>query len=338
MLNVFASDAFSVVSLTRAIQAVPYQPQLLGQLGIFDPQPISTDTAAIEKLGNTLGLVQTSPRGSPPNRIAEDKRTVRNVATVRLATGERIYASQVNGVRAFGQESAVETMQSYAMRRMGRLRANIEATMENLRLGAVKGIVYDADGTTVIQNWFTFWGISAPADINFALGTSTTDVNGKCTAVIRAMQANGEGAFLPSTRVLGLCGNAFWDSLISHPNVEKWFLNRPAADTYLAGTAYQAFSFGGIDFVNYRGTDDGTTIAGIATDEVRFVPVGASDCFQMAYSPMAESEFFVNTMGLPLYALQVPDRDRGFWTDLEVYSYPLPIVTRPKMLQKGTRT
>lgn len=336
MLNIFASDAFSVVSLTRAIQGVPFVPQLLGQLNIFEPQPVATDTVAIEKLGNTLGLVQTSPRGSPPSRIAEDKRTVRNVATVRLATSERIYATQVNGVRAFGQSDAVETMQTYAMRRMARLRQNIEATMENLRLGAIKGVVLDADGST-IQDWFSFWGISAPSDINFALTTSGTDVNGKCTEVIRTMQANSDGAFLPSTRILGLCGNNFWDSLIAHDNVEKWFLNRPAADTRLNGTAYQAFEFGGITFVNYRGTDDGTTIAGIATAECRFVPVGAADCFQMAYSPMSESEYFVNTMGLEAYSIQVPDRDRGFWTDLEVYSYPLPIVTRPRMLLKGIR-
>lgn len=337
MLNVFASDAFSVVSLTRAIQAVPYVPNLLGQLNIFEPQPVATDSVAIEKLGNTLGLVQTSPRGAPPNRIAEEKRTVRNVSTVRLATSERVYASQVNGIRAFGQESAVETMQTYAMRRMARLRQNIEATMENLRLGAIKGVVLDADGST-IQDWFSFWGISAPSDINFALTTTTTDVNGKCTEVIRTMQANSDGAFLPTTRVLGLCGNAFWDSLISHANVEKWYLNRPAADTRLAGTAYQAFEFGGVTFLNYRGTDDGTTIAGISTNECRFIPVGASDCFQMAFSPMAESEFFVNTLGLEVYSLPVPDRDRGFWTDLEVYSYPLPIVTRPRMLLKGTRS
>lgn len=337
MLNVFASDAFGVVSLTRAIQAVPYQPQLLGQLGVFDPQPIATDTAAIEKLGNTLGLVQTSPRGSPPSRIAEDKRTIRNVATVRLATSERIYASQVNGVRAFGQENAVETMQSYAMRRMARLRANIELTLENLRMGAIKGVVLDADGSTLID-WFSFWGISAPSDVSFALTTSTTDVLGICETVVQTMQANSDGAFLPSTRVFGLCGNAFWKALRSHPNVQKWYLNRSRADEYLDNTNIRVFEFGGITWINYRGTDDGTTLAGIATDEARFIPVGAQDCFQMAHSPMAESEFFVNTLGLPIYALQVPDRDRGFFTDLEVYSYPLPIVTRPKMLIKGTRT
>ena len=43
---------------------------------------------------------------------------------------------------------------SYAMRRMARLRANIEATMENLRLGAIKGIVYDADGTVIGDSEF----------------------------------------------------------------------------------------------------------------------------------------------------------------------------------------
>jgi len=47
---------------------------------------------------------------------------------------------------------------------------------------------------------------------------------------------------------------------------------------------------------------------------------------------------FVNTLGQPFYALQVPDLSRNAFVDVEVYSYPLPICTRPEMLQSAKRT
>ena len=84
------------------------------------------------------------------------------------------------------------------------------------------------------------------------------------------------------------------------------------------------------------GTDDGSTIA-IGTDKVKFFPVGGRGVFEMAFSP-AETFQYVNTPGQAVYAMVVPDRDRDMWVDLEVYSYPLPICTRPAMLQRGKRT
>lgn len=336
MLNVFTGDAFSTVSLTRAINATPYVPNLLGSLGIFEPEPINTDTAAIEAVGNTLKLVQTTPRGAPPGTRGADKRSIRDVRTVRLALSDRIYAHQVANLRAFGQESQLETMQGYALKRMAKLRQDVELTTENLRLGAVTGVVKDADGSTIID-YFSFWGVAEPAAISFALGTETTKVRNKCDQVVRTMQKNAEGAFLPGTEIIGLCGDGFWDALVTHPNVEKFYLNRDRADELMIGSAYSVFRFGGITFINYRGTDDGTTVS-IPTDDCRFVLRGGRDVFQMVQSPMNESADFLNTMGLPVYALMVPDRDRAMWVDVEVYSYPLPVCTRPRTLLRGTRT
>ncbi|WP_135469825.1 major capsid protein [Crenalkalicoccus roseus] len=336
MLNVFQGDAFSTVSLTRAINATPYVPSLLGMLGLFEPEPVSTATVAVERLGNTLALVPTSPRGAPPSQREKEKRTVRDVRTVRLALNSRIHAHEVSNLRAFGSETQVETLQGVALRRMQKLRQDIELTWEHLRLGAIQGVVKDADGTDLVD-YYAFWGVSPPAPISFALSTGGTEVLTKCDAVMRAMQRNSEGAFLPTTRVIGLCGDAFWDSLVTHPKVEKYYLNRAAADVFLPGTAFRQFDFGGITFVNYRGTDDGTTVT-IPADDCRFVPLGGRDVFQWVMSPMDEAEQWMNTLGQPVYALMIPDRERGFWVDVEVYSYVLPVVTRPRMLLRGTRT
>jgi hypothetical protein len=337
MLNVFSGDAFSTVSLTRAFLATPYVPNLLGTLGIFDDAPITTDTAAMERLGNTLALVASTPRGAPPASRTHDKRTVRDVRTVRLALRDRIYAHEVANLRAFGQETALETMQGYAMRRMAKLRQDIELTWEHLRMGCIKGAVIDGDGSTTLYNWFTFWGVSEPAAIDFNLDDATTDVDGVCRTVMRTMEVNAEGGLLPTSTVYGFAGNAFFDALVSHPKVVQFYVNRPAADQYLANTKIRRLEFGGITFVNYRGTDDGTTV-GVATDDCRFVIAGGRDIFQMVLSPRNESMDFMNTLGQPVYAMMVPDRDRAEWVDVEAYSYPLPVCLRPRTLLKGTRT
>jgi major capsid protein E len=46
----------------------------------------------------------------------------------------------------------------------------------------------------------------------------------------------------------------------------------------------------------------------------------------------------VNTLGLPLYARSIPDRDRDEWVRLEIESNPLPICTRPQVLRSARRT
>ena len=45
-----------------------------------------------------------------------------------------------------------------------------------------------------------------------------------------------------------------------------------------------------------------------------------------------------NTVGLPLYARMIPDRDRDEWVRLEIESNPLPICTRPQVLRSARRT
>jgi hypothetical protein len=42
-------------------------------------------------------------------------------------------------------------------------------------------------------------------------------------------------------------------------------------------------NYGGITFVNYRGTDDGTTV-GVDTNKCKFFPANAPGVFECAYS------------------------------------------------------
>ena len=68
-----------------------------------------------------------------------------------------------------------------------------------------------------------------------------------------------------------------------------------------------------------------------------FYPEGVEGLFEIYYAP-ADTFETVNTLGLPLYARSIPDRDRDEWVRLEIESNPLPICTRPQVLRSARRT
>lgn len=331
-MDVFNDDAFNMVSMTGAVEKTPYVPQFLGSLGIFEPRPVPTVTVSVEKRDNVLALIQTSQRGAPLDEWTKDARDIRHFGTVRIAKGDTIQAHEIQGIRAFGTESELMGVQQEVARRNVRIRADVELTHENMRLGAIQGILLDADGTT-LRNWFTEWNISQPSEIDFDLDTATTKVRGKCMDVIRTMQRAAKGAWTPATRVHALASDTFFDALIDHALVRDTYQNWAAAADLREDLSFRSFPYGGIMFHNYRGTDDNSTLA-IEANKVKFFPVGAPGVFQVAYSP-AETFDYVNTPGLPVYGMTIPDRDRNAWVRVEQYSYPLHICTRPEMLLRA---
>jgi len=334
LMDIFADDAFSMVELTAALDKVPYKPQFLGDLGIFEPRPVRTIHISLEKRDNVLALIQTSERGAPLDERPNEKRDIRNFNTVRIAKADALYAHEIQSIRAFGAESELQQVQQELARRMERIRQDVELTHENMRLGAVQGIVTDADGST-IRNWYTDWDISQAAEIDFELDDTSTNVRGKCQEVRRAMERNAKGAMPPGTQVHALCDDVFFDAFIDHARVRDTYLNWAAAEQLRENRAFESFPFAGIIFHNYRGTDDNSTVA-VGTDKAKFFPVGAPGVFQVAWSP-GESFDVTNTPGLPVYARMIPDRDRNAWIKVEEYSYPLFICTRPEMLQRAKR-
>nr|WP_256380042.1 major capsid protein [Bradyrhizobium sp. Cp5.3] len=77
-----------------------------------------------------------------------------------------------------------------------------------------------------------------------------------CAGVIRTIAAALDGT--PFIGVEAICGDAFFDNLIAHPEVRATYTNWQAAEElrqgYVqGGQVYGAFPFGGIMWTNYRG-------------------------------------------------------------------------------------
>ena len=337
-MDVFDGDAFGTVELTDALEEIPYKPNYLGSLGIFEPRPVRTETIAVESREGTLSIIQTSQRGTPLEQAKKDRRSIRDFRTDRIAKGDNLTASEIQGIRAFGRVSELEQLQDEVMRRMISLRNDAELTHENMRLGAVQGIVLDADGSQII-NWFDEWGINQATEINFDLGNANPAsgaVRKLCNRVTRNMMKTAKGAWTTSTRVVGLAGDDFYDDLTAHSEIRETYLAQSEASDIRndVGRVFDSFRYGNITFVNYRGTDDNEV--GIDTNKCKFFPVGADGVFQHGMSP-GETFDWANTPGRDIYALIVRDQERNMWVKPEVYSYPLFICTRPAMLQRARR-
>ena len=340
ILDIFHSDPFSAIALTDAVQRNPFQPVGLGQLNIFDPNPIRTKALAVEERNGVLSLIPFSERGAEGTQRTTEKRKMRYFDVPRLMHDDTVYAEEIQSVRQFGQESVLMQIETEVARRLSGptgLLASVEYTKEYLRLAAVQGMVLNPLDGSVLYNWFDEFGVTQATEVAFNLSAGTANtLRPICNGIIRTMARKAQGAFTPQTRVFALCGDTFYDSLTNHPDVIRTFINWSDAKALRdnsQGAAFDAFDFAGITWVNYRGSDDNSTIK-IADASAKFFPVGAPGIFREANAP-GETVDWVNTPGKPVYVLPIFDQQRRMWWKVEAYAYPLFICTRPEVLLAG---
>lgn len=338
MLNIFETDAFSVTRLTDAINDLSFVPGRIGQMGLFEVDSVDTTTIAVEKKGDILVLVPPSPRGGTGTTVDKEKRDLRPLIIPHFEINDAIYAEEVQNVRAFGQESALQTVVQKVAQRLRTHSNSMAATEEFARLGAIKGVVTYADGSTL--NLFSEFSVVQENEIDFDLhtdGSSTGAFRKKCAATYRKV-ANILGG-IPFTGIHAFCGDNFFDTLIGNPEVRETYLNHQAAaelrQGYVSGgMSYGAFPFGGIMWENYRGKVGDQDF--IDSDKCHLFPTGVPGLFKSVYAP-ADYEETVNTMGQRLYSRQWPMQN-GKGRNLDTQMNALQYCTRPKVLMKGKHT
>lgn len=351
LMDIFNNEAFRVQTMTAAVNMTPYAPDYLGTLGIFTPTPIRTiDASVIINDDGALEVVQTSQRGEAPYEQRISPSQIRSFRTPRVAIADTINAHELQGIVAramlFGGDigtvlADVQSEIAYRVDGPTGLRAKQEATKERMRLGAISGIVLDKDGST-LYNWATEFGVSLPTEIAFDLAAASPAV-GVLSGAVRQLKRDVARAAKVGNRpfrLLAFCGDEFFDKLVKHPDVlPSWNVFQSGTSTRIAFGVntgiepFTEFEWEGVLWINYRGTDDNSTIA-IAADKCKFVPAGIPGLFQEVMAPY-EGFGAMNSPGLPLYTLMIWDRDRDQWARCETYSYPMMMATRPAVLFSG---
>lgn len=348
--DIFTDDAFSLVALTAAINNIDHVPGRAGSLAFQGVgEGVATLTVSIESRAEALTLIKTSRRGSPSAKEAvPDKAVLRSVDIPHIKLEDQIAAHSVQGVRAFGTTNELLGVQTVVNTQMNKMARRHDLTLENHRLGALKGEIKDSDGAS-LTDLFTLFGITNdnsgqgggatdadPKIFDFdldSLASDPEDIRVKCQEVSRFVTRNAK-MVLPNTALIwAFCGDNFFDKLIAREDVKRTFLQTDEQRVRLGKNyAFGTFEYGGIVWENYRGTDDGTTV-GIDADEARAFLVGVPGLYAEYFAPASFMET-VNTIGLPRYAKIAVDQRFNEFVEMHTQQNPLPLCLRPKTLLK----
>lgn len=323
-IEIFEDNAFTVPALTAAINEQPFVPGRLAELGLFEEEGVTTVTVQIEKDGETLALVAAGERGTSGQVVNSSKRILLPFNTVHLPERFAIKADEIQGIRAFGEQTELQAVQDVVTKRLAKARRQLDATHEFHRMGALNGYVLDADGSTILLNIFNRFGLT-PVEVQMELANPDTKVRVKCVDALDA-QEEALGA-TSSTGARAFCGKNFWRALIEHRSVVKTYEGSQYASA-LRADGRESFEFGGVIWERYRGKVGG--ISFVPDDEARLVPEGVPGLCITRFAP-ADYMDTVNTEGLPYYSqLEMMPFKKGVAG--EAQSNPLHLVTRPRAI------
>lgn len=349
-LDIFKNDAFSVTTLQRVVKNAPYIPSMIGQMGIFDPKPITTKEVLLYEEDGNVRFIPVTERGAPDIQQVRDQGRLRALTTSRLSKKDTVRAGELQGVANMALPESIRLRNAVQLvnDRTAQLKTDLEATKELHRFGGLQGklVTTREDGSSYIINFFTEYGIAEPAAVN---------INFSTTAEADLMMNFQELFLMPMTlslknraaqglRVGALCGDSFWSKLMRHPAVRKIYelqqtgiamamATNPLAAPNLWGHVY----FAGIDWYHFRGSTAGEIA--VPTNDAIMFPIGAKDVFNVYWSP-GETLLDATDPGQPEYLYVQPDvRDQmPEFVDIVLRSYPLYACIYPQALMRATAT
>lgn len=310
-LDIFQDDAFSVTSLSQTITDIPDIPTQLGDKGLFQEEGISTLSFMIERQGSSIKLLPTAPRGGVREPVALGPRKLIPLQALHIPATFSVDADEVQGIRAFGSETEVEQASTLVQRKLGVVRQSMDLTHEHMRVGALKGLVKDANGDTLLDIYDAFgmtqqtqfWNIAAAAN-----GDPKASIIELKSMIRQKLGGRSMG------RIRVICSLEFFTALVQNTKMIKaWELWNQGA--YLRADQVNGgdFEFAGMIFEIYEG---GVTVGSTFTPFIEAgtayaYPEGVPGMFQSKYAPANFMET-VNTNGLPFYAkIKMQDFDTG---------------------------
>lgn len=325
MDQLFASSFADSAELTAAIQRTPYNPGQIAKLKIFDEAGIASTSVAIDMRDNALTMLPTSPRGGVSEPLRMGSRSMVTIEACHIGTVGSAYADECQNVREFGSATGLESPAELMARKLRTMKQNLEVTIEQHRTGAVRGLVQDTDGSTILDVYAAF-GLSQTVYPMALAGTGNL-VN-KTIGAERECQASLGGE--DPTGFLALCSPSFMDALRSNGYYDS-ALRFAAPSTLLAGYT-NGITVGNTTFVEVRSTP-GLPVK-IPAGEGYLIPLGINDLFITRFAP-GDYMATVNQPGLPAYVQsQLMDMGKGY--KLEAQTNHVSLCTRPAAVIKLT--
>lgn len=299
-------NGFEVQDWTQEVNVIPNQWGTIGKLGIFKEEPVAEHVVVFEEIIKDGNVLVDRVRGdrSPVGRDAQRK--LHSFMVPHFPMEDQILPQDIQGKRAYGSATEVETFDAVRARKMERIRQNHAWTLEAARAQAlVAGTVYAPSGT-VSQDWYVeMTGGARPVGVDFLFGTGTTEVLAKIESAVATIQDNSGSVQFDG--IICLCSPEFFSKLISHASVKAAYqyysstqeIMRTGARTS-ATAMHREFFFGSVRFIELRDSYNGARL--IPAGKAYFVPTG-TDYFKTYFSP-ANRFGLVNTLGEQVYMFE----------------------------------
>lgn len=330
-----------VIEWTDEINEVANQYGMLNNDNIFDVRGTSQTAIIFDKNVNTITLLPDADRNARNRSYGKD----RTVETFSLPLAyfdhaDDITVQDIQDWRRPGDASAEETLDRVRSVKLQDLRYAVDQTHEYMKIQAIKGVSTTPEGT-VLANMFTEFGI-ALKQIDFDLGTATTNVDSKIAELKRHVTSNLKGAG-PLRGLDVMVDESFFDKLINHPKMKEIYLNSQSnaqyqrdISNYMPWGVSDVFAVRGVRFMTYAANftlPDGTTDTAFAVDE-GYTIIRANGMYRGYVGP-SNKLTGANQPGQAMFAYEYRDPKDEFH-EMDVQTSPLFFCTKPGAIVKVT--
>lgn len=326
------SNQFEVTDYTQELNLIPNTWGLINELGIFSEEGITQNTVTLESKAGTVAVVNDQKRGTRAQVGKDDVSTIRAFATTHHPYDDALFASELQGRRAYGTQDQPDTEANAIATKLARIRMAHAQTLELARAKTlVLGTQWAPNGT-VSEDFYATFGITRK-EVDCVLGTATTEVGEKIQESVAHIQDN----ILSGEVITGfvvLCGTNFFNKLVRQANVKEAYkfyasTQEGQRNGYRSGR-YRIFEYQSVKFIEYRGSIGGQAL--IPTDEARMIPLGTVDTFKTLFSP-AQKFDLVNTVGESAYVWTYRD-SKNTKIEIESESNFINFLRRPNAVTK----
>lgn len=321
----------AMMTLAGAVQAIPFEPSYLGDRGIFSYSPKTTNTIATEFDGQTINLVQTTAPGSPMQETILNPRNVKTLNSVRIARKVRVLPEEVANTRRIAG-AGLDTVDDRLAWKIKNAVRDIRTTLEYHRVGAALGNILDADGVSVIANFFSLLGISQTT-IDCAQGTAATGKYISLAETVLNVLEDALGDLHPvdGKPPIVLCGRTFWQRFINSADViqayQYFMSNRQKGIPGRDDLRYNDFEHGGLIWRQYRGSA-GNSSRFVPDAEAHIIVDGVPGTYMGHFCPPQDIQSRVNKDGQELdVTMEVLPHDAG--TEVQIQCNPMHWMNRP---------
>lgn len=327
--------------LTEQINRHPNLFGLMNALNLFPAIGVASRVVEIRFEDGQLVVLASDEVGAPGQTTERETGDTIYVGLPHFPHLDNVLARDLQDFNdVIGGVKVPKAFATEVAKRLKTIRDHHAITREYLRLGALRGLVKDGKGKTVL-NLFDAFDIDEKK-IDFGLKVDTTDVHSKFDDLVDYMAGAMRGETMTGVEIV--CGRGWFSKFVQHPKVEKFWLNTQLAGQLanlernrLGGQWGRVFEFQTVMVREYTGTlpvrgVDGkpAPVKNMGDFEARAYPLGTSNTFA-TYDGPANHMAKVNQAGEEVF-ISAELMKHGAGVEFASQSNSLPICKRPEFL------